>query len=237
MNGTKSLFAIALVAIMFVASHADAALVAQWLACGIAGDQNPPPYGLRLDGSMDGNWSHEVTWDFEDVYFDLYDDGTARLHGTANLVEFNNTNGPGIYASSWWLDTKFNLITNPVQLGAIADYHADWKYFTLDPSTTPELVNKANANDYINLWGHMESNMPFRIGFGGNGKNGNFGASGWVNYEHTTPFGVIGNRNDHHAASDFLMDLKPVPEPTTFALFGLGALGLGAWRRRRGVEK
>lgn len=238
MKSVKSLLAIALVAMLLTASGADATLLHRWLACGIDGDQAPPPYGLRLDGAMTGNGSEEVTWDFESVYFDLYSDGSAYLYGTANLVEFNNTGSPDPYSSSWWLYTKFDLITDPGDLALISDYNSDWLYFTLDPLASPELVNKADSDDYIDLWGHMETNMPFRVGYGGNGKNGNFGAAGWVNYEHTLPNDdVIGGRNTHYAASDFLMDLKPVPEPTTIALFGLGALGMGAWRRRRSSEK
>ena len=72
----------------------------------------------------------------------------------------------------------------------------------------------------------------FQVGVGANEKNGNFGAAGWVNYEHTTLSGTIGDRDVHRAASDFLMDLTLIPEPTTGLLVGAGLIAMAGLRRR-----
>lgn len=201
-------------------AHA-ATITISYYATSIAGDQAPPNYGLRLDGFFTGDADEEVTFAFDSVLFDVYDDGTARLHGTISVAEFDDTGGPSPYASTWDLDVWF---------AAGSGSNPSWDYYQLDPNAGTEMTNQADpSNDYANLWPFMGD---FQVGFGANEKNSNFGAAGWLNFEHTTTSGVIGDRNVHWESSDFLMDLTLVPEPTSFFLVGSGLLGLAALRRR-----
>lgn len=230
--GKSSLYTVALAAFVLVnLSSVDAlTLVNSYRAHSIQGALSANAseyYGLRLDGFFDDNTAHEVTWDFTDVHFDTYDDGSARLHGSMALQEWNNSGGPGVYASDWLLDVSFVSHTGP---------NAAYDYYVIDPNAGVEMRNLADPNnDYANLWTYpTDFSKPFQVGYGANKKNGNFGAAGWVNFEHNSPNGVYGGQNTHYYSSDFLMDLEPVPEPGTLALFGFGLLGAArAYRRKR----
>lgn len=200
----------------FSVAYSDAAgLQTRYQATSIAGNQAPPNYGLRLDGFFDGNGKHEVTFAYDNVLFDVFTDGTARLYGTISVAEFNNTGGPGSYSSAWDMDVYFNAGSGSNQ---------NYQYFSLDPNAETELINQADGTDYANLWQFMGD---FQVGIGANEKNTNFGAAGWVNYEHTTSAGTIGDRDNHVESSDFLMDLTVVPEPVSSILFVAGAATLG----------
>jgi hypothetical protein len=203
-------------------AHA-ATITISYYATSIAGDQAPPDYGLRLDGFFTGDANEEVTFAFDSVLFDVYDDGTARLHGTISVAEFDNTGGASPYASTWDLDVWF---------AAGSGGNPSYDYYVVDPTAGTEMANQADpSNDYANLWTYAGM-QDFQVGVGANQKNSNFGAAGWVNFEHTTLSGTIGDRDVHWAASDFLMDLTVVPEPTTALLMGLGLIAMAGLRRR-----
>jgi len=56
----------------------------------------------------------------------------------------------------------------------------------------------------------------------------------------TTVYVAAVDYDDNDVETAFLIDnirINPVPEPTTLALFGLGAIGLVAWNRRRKNSK
>jgi len=69
------------------------------------------------------------------------------------------------------------------------------------------MVNKDDPNDVANLWSY---GPPFQVGDSANGKNANYGASGWLYFVHDSAGTVYGDSTVHWDSSDFLMDLKPV---------------------------
>jgi len=206
-------------------------LVTSYNATSIAGNQAPPDYGLRLDGFFTGNANDEVTFSFDNVLFNVYDDGTARLFGTISVAEFNNTGGPGAFSSVWTLDVAFNSTTGS---------NPSYDYYIINPSAGVELRNQADpTNDYAEFVSFPNgSGSYFQVGTGANEKNSNFGAAGWVNYAHTTPSGTIGSTSSHMVSSDFLMDLTVVPEPVSSTLFVVGGALFGIrryWKRSRAI--
>jgi len=213
------------VLLLFISAYsADAQVLdTRYQATSIAGNQAPPDYGLRLDGFFTGD-GKAVTFGFDNVLFDVFTDGSARLYGTVSVVEFNNSGGPGSYASTWNMDVHFN---------AGSGSNSSYQYFSFAPSAGTELINQADSGDYANLWQFMGD---FQVGVGANEKNSNFGAAGWVNYEHTNGATTIGSRYTHVNSSDFLMDLTVVPEPVSSTLFLVGAATLG-YRRFRKMKK
>jgi len=159
-------------------------LTDEWYLCPIGGEESPPKYLLRLDGFVTGDPDDSVTFDGYDVLVQLFDDGTGVIFGTVNIVE----GGEG----------EFNLETF---LESTVGPDPSLRYFDI---TTGTLVNVNDPYDVTNLVGH---GPPLQIGNGGNGKNDNFGLSGWVNFQR----GNIGSLETHWQASDFLGDLNEDP--------------------------
>ena len=212
---------------LFGVKQAPAAEIIQsWVASDIKGRLAPPDYALRLDGYFNNRSSKEVTFTFDSVCFDEYDDGTARLHGMISVAEYNNRGGPRRYASSWNLDVQFTSTTGS---------NSSWRYYTLVDDPAHELVNKADGNDFADLFHY---GGPFQVGTGANGKNNNMGAAGWLNWVHNDNGYITGSETRHFCHSDFLMDLTPknqppvIPEPATLGLIGIGLVSLAAARRR-----
>ena len=153
-------------------------LLASWEARSILGSVAPPKYGLRLDGFFDGIEAHEVTFNFDDVRFDEYNDGFARLHGSISVVEFNNSGGPGSFASSWNMDVFFELIPDSIAQNVVLLFVPGFRYYTIIPDASTELTNQIDTGDFADLWSFRSLDKPFQVGFGANEKNNNFGASG-----------------------------------------------------------
>ena len=81
-----------------------------------------------------------------------------------------------------------------------------------------------------------------QVGEGANGKNLNYGLSGWftwtVTHQPDDTSIILNSRptlerlgsRDH---GDFNLDLHQTPEPSSYLLFGSGLAALGYWKRRK----
>jgi len=215
----------ALVPYLSVDSAEAQILETRYDATSIAGNQAPPNYGMRLDGFFTGNEADAITFAFDSVFFDVFTNGTARLYGDVSVVEVNGSAPTGSEISSWDLDVAFN---------AGSGSNPSYQYFVIDPNAGTEMVNQANANDIVDLWSY---NGDFQVGFSANGKNSNFGASGWVTFEHYDGTTTYGSQGTQLVNSDFLMDLTVVPEPVSSTLFLVGGATLGFRRFRKKFKK
>jgi hypothetical protein len=104
----------------------------------------------------------------------------------------------------------------------------------IDFFTTGSGTISIDGVDYtLNLADPFTSNTLFQFGgddgIGANAKNGDFGASAWIN--------MLDASGRALAHWDFNINLKlvtdKVPEPAALALFGLGLVGLAIGRRRQ----
>ncbi len=158
----------------------------------------------------------EVTFGADEVFFDVFTDGTALLHGPIHVAEVDD-GPPGVQVSDWMMNVHFERIP---------DSDSELEFFHLVPMGR-ELVHVANSSDFANLFERpADGSKPFRIGVGAlpDGKCVSeapcFSATGWLAWDH----GEISFSGD---TADFLMELElqlqPVPEPGSAFLLGLGA--------------
>lgn len=180
---------------------------------------------LPSETSGGGNADH---FDFLSAgTFSVYDDGSATLTGIASHETSGAANGfevsvsfaqaPGTYAGKKELS---NAAYAPI--GTIDP--STWSFYNLMSGTLKGFGSFAGS--VLDLAeAPSDGSAPFQIGFGANGKNLEFGGSGWFTY--TKNNGTASYRGD------FNVDLAPVPLPASAFLL-MGAIGgLGAMRRRK----
>lgn len=216
-------------------------LIAHYRATSIAGAEAPPNYGLRLDGFYDGKAKSVVTFGYDNVFLDEFNDNTIRLSGTITVVKAtcsgdgDNSKGNGANQVSYdahlsgengmhsaideYVGTKYFLevtmkqVTDPDSIAIIENFNPSWKYYTI-MSDGLEMENVIDSGDHARLWSFpLDGSKPFQVGDGANGKNNNFGAAGWLSFEHVIGEMIFGNTFDgHFRSSDFLMDLSQVTD-------------------------
>ncbi len=164
-------------------------------------------YFLRLDGFFDGDEQTEVTFG-GDTEFKTFADGTATITGQVSANSYDRGHVPQDLIDSGAAGPfDLSLFLRPT-----TGSNPDYTYYEIVP-VGRELVNINDVGDTVHLVTHpRDGSMPFQVGIGANEKNLEFGAAGWLNYEHLRfeedgSLSIFGCLQEHLYSSDFLMNL------------------------------
>ncbi|MGD9692425.1 MAG: hypothetical protein AB7G17_13390 [Phycisphaerales bacterium] len=227
-----------LVGALFTALPAHAVSMQFILSDHPDGDQNPPPYGLRMD-NLFSSASGVTTFSFDhhaDTILTVDDSGgplTINIHGTVYGGVASGANS-GYGLGSFTLDFTFSLNVSPSGTGWIvgpgstgvnggtltalagnADITAG-TIFNLYENTSPAQTFLFLQDDH-RLSGHPQAGQNYWVGRGWNTTNSNGSPTG-----DTMDFLFLGQ----------FVPPPPVPLPTTAGLASAALLALGARRRR-----
>ncbi|MEM7791191.1 MAG: hypothetical protein AAF546_07310 [Verrucomicrobiota bacterium] len=214
------------------------------------GNQNPPTYGLRLDG-LDGDSSKEFTFSF----------GASSPFGSTevNLFYDDVANTIRIFGEVYG-GKDIGAVWNP---GAVGRWEVEFIYNVnvtgSATSTTSSLVVEADspsnqgtikflsgtgfaAGETFNLTdeggskNNMDSFLLLSDGHRLAGDNSTIVGRGWLNHA-AAPQPAPTEYKDHVAASDWLFIIQDqgvvIPEPSAFAFILTGFVGFFAFLRRK----
>lgn len=152
-----------------------------------------------------------------------YAAGTAVLSG--NTYEANGIDGFAILANlSGYVpnsipDSTADAPAGSPKIEADGSDSGNWHYYTTITGTLTGL-GAFSGQDYT----FVRYGPAFQVGFGANGKNSDYGASGWL---------TIFDSNGGEHRGDFNINLQSVPDTgTTALLLGISFGGLVVLRRR-----
>ena len=181
---------------------------------------------VNCSGSPHGLWTNNAigggscsNYFSIDGTFTLYNDDADQSNWYATL-DADATNPQGATAD---IDLTFGGFLDDLsgtsyvykQEGGAPYSAADMDFFT-------SITGSIDVGTSTYTFNNMVGNHVFQYGLGANAKDPDeFGGSAWIMYNNT--------KSDHW---DLNLTFTPVPEPGTLALFGLGALGLAASRRK-----
>ena len=197
--------------------------------------------GTNQNGAGHAAWSllgrSYVTTSAKDLFWEEYDDGTARFYGT--IFDRQNVDNGNLDTFGWNVDVHLTKRdgagwgghkrelggNNYVDRGGSVD-PSTWSFFDFSDDIASTLTGFGGSNDgrMLVIDDLTNGKYPVQVGFGANGKNTNFGMSTWFNMKED---GVI---VDNHA--DFNVDLTPVPTPAT-GLAWLVTSGAAIARKRK----
>lgn len=200
------------------------------------GAQNPPPYGIRLDGLFDGTSTTTFSFDTaEGVIMTVIDNSDMGGGITINIAGVvyggidigseadPNHAGTGSYA----LDFTYSLNVVAEGTGYVVNPPAVGNGGTLNALN----INGEEANFQFNIFEELGTGNPFKFlqdehrltGFPEAGQDFWVGR-GWLSFANGQPTA---------GTQDFLFLATMIPLPTPWAMAGVGMLGLAASRRRR----
>ncbi|NEQ84591.1 MAG: PEP-CTERM sorting domain-containing protein [Moorea sp. SIO2I5] len=170
--------------------------------------------------------------------FNEYDDGTANLLGTI-VNEFDDTKK---WEVDIWFDRTTEATVKPkkelnkseyVENGGTIDT-SKWYYYNMDEDRATLTGVDSYDGKELNLYQMpRDGKHAFQVGFGANGKNTNFGMSGWLGANGSYTFDKGDINVDLALDPNHPSNSTPVPEPMTMGLFSLGLLGLSVTSLKR----
>ncbi len=186
-----------------------------------AGGENPPPYGLRLDGIL-GAGVHTLSIDFhDDTVLTVTDNGGTLEINISGTLYGGEVDGMGGYVSAESYAADFNYVVN------VTDVGNGWEVNGFSASNGGTLTN-LNTMAVTEVYGMTDGNglvLAFlEDGYRLDNDTTTWVGRGWVTDQ---PDGT----DPHAGFRDWLFTGELIPAPSSFALFGLG--GLVASRRRR----
>lgn len=186
-----------------------------------AGGENPPPYGLRLDGIL-GAGIHTLSIDHHnDTVLTVTDNGGNLEINISGTLFGGEVDGLGGYVSAASYAVDFNYVMN------VADVGNGWDVNGFDASNGGTVTN-LDTNVVTELYGmNNPAGLVFAFLADGHrldGDNTTWVGRGWITDQSdgTDPAAGI---------KDWLFKGELIPAPSSFALLGLG--GMVASRRRR----
>ena len=200
------------------------------------GNQAPPEYGLRIDGLTDADSSREWLFDFEAAGSNMrldWDTVTNDIHiyGTTFGGE---QDGSGYVAGStalWAVDFSYSG-SNAVSPGG----SVDGVRFNGSPTVMGSITNNTTNDEYLLTdWPNSGNSFNFTDETYKNytPTGGELNGWGWLGLVTGIDGAGAPTSYYHTTSQDWLFIGTPVPEPTSMALFALGAGGLAIVRRRR----
>lgn len=238
---------IALCACIMPTQNAHATLLTFRLFNHPDGGAWPPLYGLRLDELYDQTGNHDIfTFSFEAPGTGLFLDfdtslNTVRIHGRAfGGLDAGNTGGY-VAGHSGFVDIDFTYQNNVTAVGSNGSVFINPDDpnnnggitllaggFFMAPGglvgSTIGLVDEDGGHGFSFKFNNFDDHR-----LSGHGLSGpeTFVGWGWVNH----------GGNPHVAASDWLFTARPIPEPSTLILLGIGMLVLClSTLRRKGAS-
>ncbi len=178
-----------------------------------------------------------VTTAASDLFWEEYDDGTAKLVGTVfDRKQVNNGNANPNY---WDVNVNFVKRTEVGTGGPKKELKSSaysvnggpidpstWDFYDFSENLASTLTGFGGNIDgrVLTIQDATNGKYPVQVGFGANGKNANFGMSTWFHaYED-------GEKINGHA--DFNVDFQEVPTPAA-GLAWLVTSGMAIARRRK----
>ena len=183
------------------------------------GNQNPPPYGLRLDNLLGAGIATLSIGYYNDTVLTVHDNGGVLSINIAGTLYGGLVDGSGGYISATSYAVDFTYAVGVVASGG------GWVVNSFDPSNMGTLTN-LDTNAVLEFYDY---GTPDTFLFLPDDHRLDTDANDWVGRGWLTD--QTDGTDPYSGARDWLFTATVIPAPSAIALLGMG--GLVATRRRR----